>query len=41
MSKVPQPPSRPMAPPGKKVPGPIPRAKIPPPKMRVQETPEE
>ena len=36
MSKVPQPPSRPMAPPGKKIPGPIPRAKI-----RVQETPEE
>lgn len=41
MSKIPPPPGRPLAPAGRRIPAPIPKAKIPLPKMKIQETPEE
>lgn len=40
MSKIPPPPGRPPTT-GRKIPAPIPKAKIPPPKLRIQEAAEE
>ncbi len=40
MSKIPPPPGRPPTT-GRKIPAPIPKAKVPPPKLRIQEAAEE